>query len=109
MLDSGILSPRFDARPGEYIHMANSKSALKRVRQAERRTDRNKTLRTRVKSLRKKALEAAEEGNADEAQSSMRLLASAVDRATLKGLYHKNKGANIKSKTVKAIKAAASS
>ena len=89
--------------------MANSKSALKRVRQAVRRTDRNKTLRTRVKSLRKKTLEAAEAGNAEEAQNGMKQLASAVDKATLKGLYHKNKGANIKSKTVKAIKAAAGS
>ena len=101
---SGLVS----SPPGEFI-MANSKSALKRVRQAVRRTDRNKTLRTRVKSLRKKTLEAAEAGNAEEAQNGMKQLASAVDRATLKGLYHKNKGANIKSKTVKAIKAAAGS
>ena len=89
--------------------MANSKSALKRVRQIKRRTDRNKAIRTRVKSLRKKILDAAESGNNEEAQSSMKLLASAVDRAWLKGLYHKKKATNIKSKTVKAIKAAASS
>ena len=101
---SGLVSS-----PPENLIMANSKSALKRVRQAARRTDRNKTLRTRGKSLRKKTLEAAESGNAEEAQSTMKQLASAVDRATLKGLYHKNKGANIKSKTVKAIKAAAGS
>ena len=48
-------------------------------------------------------------GNNEEAQNSMKLLASAVDKAWLKGIYHKNKAANIKSKAVKAIKAAASS
>lgn len=89
--------------------MANSKSALKRVRQIERRTDRNKTLRTKVKSLRKKTLEAASAGNADEAQSSLKEFSSAVDRAQKKGLFHKNKAANLKRKTVHAIKAGSAS
>ena len=83
--------------------MANSKSALKRVRQNKRRTDQNKTLRTQVKSLRKKTVEAAE---ADEAQATLKELASAVDRAQKKGIFHKNKAANLKSKAVKAVKAA---
>ncbi|MFP6865479.1 MAG: 30S ribosomal protein S20 [Roseibacillus sp.] len=86
--------------------MANSKSALKRVRQNKVRTDRNKTLRTKVKSLRKKMVEAARAGNADEAQASMKELSSAVDRAQKKGIFHKKRAANLKSKTVKAIKAA---
>ena len=73
--------------------MANSKSALKRVRQIKSRTDRNKVLRTRVKSLRKKTLEAAQ----------------AVDQAQKKGIYHKNKAANLKSKTVKSVKGTTSS
>ena len=89
--------------------MANSKSALKRVRQIERRTDRNKGLRTRVKSLRKKSVEAAQAGNTDEAQSTLREFASAVDRAQKNGVFHKNKAANLKSKTVKAVKAASAS
>ncbi|MFP6881671.1 MAG: 30S ribosomal protein S20 [Roseibacillus sp.] len=86
--------------------MANSKSALKRVRQNKVRTDRNKTLRTKVKSLRKRMVEAARAGNADEAQASMKELSSAVDRAQKKGIFHKKRAANLKSKTVKAIKAA---
>ena len=89
--------------------MANSKSALKRVRQIKRRTDRNKGLRTKVKSLRKRTIDAAQAGKSEEAQESMKELASAVDRAQKKGIYHKNKAANLKSKTVKAIKAAAGS
>jgi small subunit ribosomal protein S20 len=86
--------------------MANSKSALKRVRQNKRRTDQNKTLRTKVKSLRKTTVEAAEAGKAEEAQATLKELASAVDRAQKKGLFHKNKAANLKSKAVKALKAA---
>ena len=86
--------------------MANSKSALKRVRQIKRRTDRNKGLRTRVKSLRKKSIDAAQAGNADEAQATLKELASAVDRAQKNGVFHKNKAANLKSKTIKAVKAA---
>ncbi len=86
--------------------MANSKSALKRVRQNTRRTDRNKTLRTKVKSLRKSSLEAAKAGKTDEAQATLKELASAVDRAQKKGIFHKNKAANVKSKSVKAVKAA---
>ena len=89
--------------------MANSKSALKRVRQIKRRTDRNKGLRTQVKSLRKKTIDAAEAGKTDEVQDSLKQFASAVDRAQKKGIFHKNKAANLKSKTVKAIKAAAGS
>ena len=88
--------------------MANSKSALKRVRQIKRRTDRNKTLRTKVKSLRKKSVDAAKAGKTEDVQTALKELSSAVDRAQKNGLYHKNKAANIKSKTVKAVKAAAS-
>ena len=101
--------PRFVAPPGNIFNMANSKSALKRVRQIKSRTDRNKVLRTRVKSLRKKTLEAAQAGNAEEAQNTLKQLASAVDQARKKGIYHKNKAANLKSKTVKSVKAATSS
>ncbi|MFP6897188.1 MAG: 30S ribosomal protein S20 [Roseibacillus sp.] len=86
--------------------MANSKSALKRVRQNKVRTDRNKTLRTKVKSLRKKTVEAARAGNADEAQAAIKEFSSVVDRAQKKGIFHKKRAANLKSRTVKAMKAA---
>lgn len=85
--------------------MANSKSALKRVRQIKRRTDRNKMLRTQVKSLRKKTLEAAQAGQTEEAQVVYRKFSSMVDRACKKGLFHKNKAANLKGKAAKALKA----
>ena len=87
--------------------MANNSSALKRVRQIKTRTDRNQALKSKVKSLRKKTHAAAESGNKEEAEANMRLLASAVDRAVKKSIFHKNKGANLKAKAAAAIKAGA--
>ena len=87
--------------------MANNKSALKRIRQTKRRTERNKTLKTKVKSLRKKTLEAAAAGNPEEAQADLKKFTSAVDRAVKKNLLHRNKAANLKRKTSKALKAGA--
>ena len=81
--------------------MANSKSALKRVRQSEIRTTRNKSLTTRMKSLRKKTLVAAEAGDKEAAQQSFSEFSSAVDKCAKKNIIHKNKAANLKSKTNK--------
>ena len=87
--------------------MANNKSALKRIRQTKRRTERNKTLKTQVKSQRKKTLEAAVAGKSDEATAETKTLSSVVDRAVKKNLIHRNKAANIKRKASKALKAGA--
>ena len=86
--------------------MANSKSAEKRIRQTERRTARNKALQSRVKTYRKQTLAAAAEGNKDGAQESFKKFASAVDKCAKKKIFHKNKAANLKSKTAKVVKAA---
>jgi len=81
--------------------MANTKSALKRVRQSEVRTDRNKALTTRMKSLRKKTIAAAEAGDKESAQKSLSEFTSVVDKCMKKNIIHKNKAANLKSKTSK--------
>lgn len=86
--------------------MANSASALKRVRQAARRTERNTALKSRVKTLRKQTLGKAESGDLEGAKAFFAKFSSAVDVATKKNIFHKNKAANLKSKTNKAIKAA---
>ena len=87
--------------------MPNIKSAQKRVRQQERRSARNQALKSRVKTLRTKTLAAANAGNKEEAQAAMRELSSAVDKAVKKNVFHKSKGANLKSKASKAVKAGA--
>lgn len=81
--------------------MANNPSAIKRVRQTETRTIRNKTLTTRMKSLRKKAIESAEAGDKEAAQAAFSEFNSAVDKCVKGNVIHKNKAANLKSKTNK--------
>jgi len=81
--------------------MANNSSALKRIRQTKTRTQANKTLTTRMKNLRKKTIDAAEAGDKETAQKTMSEFTSAVDKCVKNNIIHKNKAANIKSKTSK--------
>ncbi|MEW6265509.1 MAG: 30S ribosomal protein S20 [Thermodesulfobacteriota bacterium] len=68
--------------------MANHKSALKRVRQSEKRRLRNKTVKTRIKNLVKAARESAAQ---TPAQSSEALQAAvqALDKAAGRGVLHR--------------------
>lgn len=81
--------------------MANNSSALKRIRQTETRTDRNKNLTSRMKGLRKKTIAAAEAGDKEAAQKSLSEFSSAVDKCLKNKVIHKNKAANLKRKTSK--------
>lgn len=85
--------------------MANHKSALKRVRQTKTRTERNRQRKTTIKTLRKETLAAVEAGDKKTATETLSKFSSAVDKAAKKGLIHKNKAANLKSRTAKAIAA----
>lgn len=71
--------------------MANLKSSKKDIRRIQRRTERNLTIRSRVKTLRKKAL-----GEASPEDKST--YASALDKAVKVGIVHPNKAAREKSK-----------
>lgn len=70
--------------------MANIKSAKKRILVNRTKADRNKAIKSGVKTAVKK-VNAAIEAN-DKAAASAALLAatSAIDKATTKGVYHKN-------------------
>jgi small subunit ribosomal protein S20 len=83
--------------------MANTKSALKRVRQTEVRTERNRADKTRIKTLRKKALAAVAAGDPVAASAAASTFASAVDKAAKRNLVHPNRAANLKRKTAKAL------
>ena len=78
--------------------MANTKSALKRVRQTERRTERNRAAKTRIKTLRRKVADVVESGNADEVKKILGEFSSVVDKAAKRGVIHRNKANNLKSK-----------
>ncbi|MFM2221561.1 MAG: hypothetical protein RLZZ553_1309 [Verrucomicrobiota bacterium] len=85
--------------------MAHTKSAQKRIRQTEVRTERNRAAKSRIRTLRKKVSEALSAGDKTAATSAVSELASAVDKAAKTNLIHSNKAANIKSKAAKALAA----
>ncbi|MEN8722024.1 MAG: 30S ribosomal protein S20 [Alphaproteobacteria bacterium] len=73
--------------------MANSAQARKRIRQTERRTEINTARRSRIRTQVRKAEEAIEAGNKDEAKSALRLAESEIMRGVNKGVIKKNTAA----------------
>ena len=78
--------------------MANSRSALKRVRQTKTRTVQNRALKTRIKSARKAADEAIAGGDAAKIDQAVRALFSATDRAAKIGAVHANYSSRMKAR-----------
>ena len=83
--------------------MANSRSALKRIRQNEKRRDKNRVFRGRARTFVKKARLAIDAGNADEARSATMEAVSALDKAAEKGIIHKNNASRRKSRLMKRL------
>ena len=80
--------------------MANTKSARKRIRTNERRRVRNVMVRSELKTLVKKSVQAT----TAKAESSQEILAAALkslDQAAAKGIIHKNQAARRKSRLVR--------
>ena len=77
--------------------MANIKSQIKRNRQNEAAHERNKSVKSALKTAVRKFREAAETGNADEAKTLAAQAGRALDKAASKGVIHKNQAANRKS------------
>ncbi|WDC83897.1 30S ribosomal protein S20 [Caloramator sp. mosi_1] len=88
--------------------MANIKSAIKRIRVTERRTLRNKMVKSAVKTAIKKFEIALNSGNIEEAKVLYAQAVKALDKAAAKGVIHKNAASRKKSRlTVKLNKALA--
>ena len=87
--------------------MANTKSALKRIRSSERRRVRNRIIRTRTRTFVKKARVAIASAEATPAtEEALRQAISALDRAVTKGVMHRNSAARRKSRLVRRLKVA---
>ncbi|WP_315817451.1 30S ribosomal protein S20 [Paraflavitalea speifideaquila] len=84
--------------------MANHKATKKDVRQATKRRDRNKyygkTTRNAIRDL--KALKTGKE-----AGEQLPEVASMIDKLAKRGIIHKNKAANLKSKLTRKVNALA--
>ena len=70
--------------------MANIKSAKKRVLVAQTRTERNKAIRSKVKTYSKKVVAAVAAGDKAAAESALKAAVSEIDKAQTKGVYHAN-------------------
>lgn len=80
--------------------MANHKATLKDVRQSTKRRERNryygKTTRNAIRDLRNTT-------DKKEAAESFPKVASMIDKLAKRGIIHKNKAANLKSKLAKKV------
>lgn len=83
--------------------LANIKSAKKRILVTATKTDRNKAIRSRVKTSIKKVEAAVAAKDSQTAQSALRLATKEISMAASKGIYHKNNAAHKVSRLAKAV------
>ena len=88
--------------------MANIKSQIKRNRQNESARERNKGVRSALKTASKKVRVAATERDAEAAARLVQEAARAYDKAVSRGALHKRTAARSKSRLAKAANRAAS-
>jgi len=86
--------------------MANIKSQIKRNRQNERRRERNKAVKSELKTRVKRASLAATNANED-ATSALQAAQKRLDMAAAKGVIHKNQAARRTSRLMKRVARAA--
>lgn len=86
--------------------MPNIKSAKKRMRQAAVRQQRNRSAKSELRTLTRKATELAAKGDATAAGEAARLAAQRLDQAASKKIIHKNTAARRKSRLAAAQKRA---
>jgi small subunit ribosomal protein S20 len=82
--------------------VAVHRSALKRARQSKKRRERNLAVKSKIKTLEKRALQEKDKGKAEEA---LKRFHSVLDKAVKKRIIHKNTAARKKSRVTKRINA----
>jgi len=83
--------------------MANHQSAIKRIRQNEKRRLRNRHYRNRTRTLVKQAHNALEEGEVQAAEEAIRQAVQDLDSAASRGVIHKRNAARRKSRLMKQL------
>jgi small subunit ribosomal protein S20 len=78
--------------------MANHFSALKRARQTEKRTARNRASTSQVRSALRTMRESLAKGEKASAEQTYRQTVSALDKAIQKGVLHENTASRYKSR-----------
>ncbi|MDR1540882.1 MAG: 30S ribosomal protein S20 [Clostridiales bacterium] len=83
--------------------MANIKSAKKRIKVIEKKTLRNKMIKSSTKTAIKKVIAAVGSGQKDAADAAYKKAASSIDKAATKGVFHRNTAARKKSRLAKMV------
>jgi small subunit ribosomal protein S20 len=81
--------------------VANIKSQIKRNKQNEKARQRNKAVKSALKTSVRQFREAADAGDADKAVETMQAAYVKLDKAVSKGVIHRNQAANRKSAIAK--------
>ncbi|MET7637909.1 30S ribosomal protein S20 [Streptomyces sp. NPDC005438] len=77
--------------------MANIKSQIKRIKTNEKARQRNKAVKSELKTAIRRVREAVAAGDAEKATVAAREASRKLDKAASKGVLHKNNAANKKS------------
>lgn len=83
--------------------MPNHKSAIKRMRQNEKRRTYNRTYITRSRNFVKRARAAIEAGEVKEAEATVREAIRDLDKAASRGIIHKRNAARRKGRLMKQL------
>ena len=78
-------------------------AALRQMRKDRKRQQRNQAIRSELKTTTKRLLGLLAAKKNDEAKSLLKVLASKYDRATSRGIVHRNTAARYKSRLAKRL------
>jgi len=82
-----------------------NKSAIKRTRQTEKRTLKNRSVKKVIKTLSKKVETEVVSKNGEAAKIALRDAVVAIDKAAIKGIIHKNTAARKVSRLTRLVNA----
>ncbi|RPF20581.1 30S ribosomal protein S20 [Myceligenerans xiligouense] len=83
--------------------MANIKSQLKRIKTNEKARQRNRAVKSELKTHVRKVREAVAAGDKEAATTALQTANRKLDKAVSKGVIHKNQAANRKSAIAKSV------
>lgn len=83
--------------------MANTKTAIKNMRKTERRTQQNRAIKSRLRTLHRNLLALGAEGSAEEKKAAASRYVSALDKAAKTDVIHRNVAQRQKAKCSKFI------
>jgi len=87
--------------------MANRKSKIKTIEVSAIRSDRNRSLRTRLHTQMRQLSDAISEGDKEKAQTELKASFIRLDKSVSKGILHANTASRSKSRLNRRVKAMA--